>query len=140
MFMAGQKHKLESHIYKNYQEGVQEKLTVCAVLYVPGRILTAVCFPKVPVENEFPHMTLMLGGKWTAKLSNSVLMATCKDANRFQSGYADSKAGNKEQFVQYTTGVEIHVGRGSTEHVDVAYVGFKPGHFVQLHGRTKKYY
>jgi hypothetical protein len=96
MFMAGQKHKLESSIYKNYLEGVQEKLTVCAVVYVPGRILAAVCFPKAPVENEFPHMTLMLGGKWTAKLSNSVLMATCKDANRFKSGYTDSKAGNKE--------------------------------------------
>ena len=130
MFMAGQKHKLESAIYRNYQEGVQEKLTVCAVLYVPGRILTAVCFPKAPVENEFPNMTLMLGGKWTAKLSNSVLTATCKDTNRFQSGYVDSKAGNNEQFVQCTTGVEIQVGRGSTEHVDVVYVGFKPSHLV----------
>jgi len=85
-------------------------------------------------------MTLMLGGKWTAKLSNSVLTATCKDVNRFKSGYADSKAGNKEQFVQYTAGVEIQVGRSATERVDVAYIGFQPSHFVQLHGRTKKYY
>jgi hypothetical protein len=107
MFMVGQRNKLESDIYRNYQEGDQEKLTVCAVIYVPGRILTAICFPKAPVENEFPHMTLMLGGKWTAKLSNSVLMATCKDTNRFKSGYMDTKAGNSEQFVQYTTGVEI---------------------------------
>ena len=73
--------------------------TIKAVLYVPGRILTGVCFPKADVENEFPHLTLMLGNKWTAKLSNSVLQETCRDATKFKLSYEESKAGGKSQFV-----------------------------------------
>lgn len=73
LFIGGNKQKLDGNVYKAWKEGVKLDLTVKAVIYVPGRILTAVCFPNAPVENEFPHMTLMLGGKWTAKLSNSVL-------------------------------------------------------------------
>ena len=105
--MGGNKAKLDHNIFKNFKEGAKEEILIKAVLYVPGRILTAVCFPKSDVENVFPHLTLMLGNKWTAKLSNSVLQETCKDAKRFKLSYEESKSGLKSQFVQHADGVKI---------------------------------
>ena len=78
LFIGGNKNALRNDIYKNYKEGQKVDVEVRAVIYVPGKLLTAVVFPKAPVDNEFPHMTLMLGGNWTAKLSNNVLIETCK--------------------------------------------------------------
>lgn len=46
LFIGGSKAKLQDDICKNYREQVQENLTMKAVVYVPGRILTAICFPK----------------------------------------------------------------------------------------------
>lgn len=91
LFM-GNKAKLASPIYANYQENVSVDVTIPAVVYVPNRILIAVCFPKTAVENEFPHMTLMLGGKWPAVLSNAVLKSTCQDPQKFQASYQEVKA------------------------------------------------
>ena len=89
LFVGGNKTTMSSPIYQNYVEGVSVAVTVPAVVYVPGRILTAICFPKAEVDNEFPHMTLMLGGKWKPVLSNAVLKATCTDPLRFQGSYQE---------------------------------------------------
>ena len=83
----GNRANLNSPIYKNYKDGIAHDVKVNAIVYVPNRILTAVCFPKAEIDNEFPHMTLMLGGKWGAVLSNSVLKATCNDPARFKDYY-----------------------------------------------------
>jgi hypothetical protein len=74
LFIGGNKSKLESPIFKNFRENKQVDIEVSGVIYVPGKILTAICFPKADVENEFPHMTLMLGNGWAAKFSNDVLI------------------------------------------------------------------
>ena len=97
--MGGNKQKLGHNIFRNFKEGSKVEVTIKAVLYVPGRILTGVCFPKADVENEFPHLTLMLGNRWTAKLSNSVLQETCRDPSRFKLSYEESKGGGSSQFV-----------------------------------------
>jgi len=50
--------------------------------------MIAVCFPKADIENEFPHMTLMLGDKsWKANNSNTVLKATC--SGEFKHTYSE---------------------------------------------------
>ena len=72
---------------------MKEELSISAIIYVPGRILTAICFPNLPIENEYPHMTLMLGNNWAAKLSNSVLIESCKRDERFKECYNSSKNG-----------------------------------------------
>ena len=63
----------ESPIYRNFKEGVDVDVTVPALIYIPGSILIAICFPPVPVENDFPHITLMLCNKMKARMSNDVL-------------------------------------------------------------------
>ena len=73
LFIGGNKNKTQSKVYQSFQEGQNVKVSIKGVLYVPGCILTGICFPQAPIDNKFPHMTLMLGNKWTAKLSNDVL-------------------------------------------------------------------
>lgn len=69
-------------------------IPVRALIFVPGKIMTAVCFPTTPVENKIPHMTLLLGA-WQAKNSNDALEATClKPSHPFYELY--NKAKNQE--------------------------------------------
>ena len=42
------------------------------MVYVPGKLLTGICFTDQPVENKVPHVTLMIN-EWSAKMSNQVL-------------------------------------------------------------------
>lgn len=77
LFIGGDESKKESDIYKNFKEGTSIPIEIKAVLFVPDRILTGICFPKYEIDNEFPHMTLMVK-KWPPVNSNKVLEATCK--------------------------------------------------------------
>jgi len=62
------------------------------VLFVPDRILTAICFPSHDVDNEFPHMTLMTK-KWKPVNSNDVLKQTCSKDCAFNEFYEKLKKG-----------------------------------------------
>jgi len=55
-------------------------IAVQGLIYVPEKILTAVCFPKAEVENKYPHMTLAISGGWKPVNSNTVLMKTCSES------------------------------------------------------------
>ena len=95
MFIGGGKPKTESKIYQNFEVGKIVNVPVRALLFVPGKILTGVCFPDADVENRFPHMTLLLG-KWPAKNSNMALEFTCSDSKQpFQSLYNYALSENK---------------------------------------------
>ena len=74
LFMAGK--EADSPIYLNFEEGKRIDIPIRALLYVPGRIMTGVCFPDAEISNKMPHMTLILG-KWPAKNSNMALEYTC---------------------------------------------------------------
>lgn len=75
LFIGGNKKKLESPIYQSFNEGDLIQVPARGIIFVPGKIMAAVCFPKCQVENRFPHMTLLLG-KWPAKNSNMALEQT----------------------------------------------------------------
>ena len=49
-----------SPIYRNYVEGETEYMQVPAVIYIPNKLVTALCFPFAPV-NGIPHITLLHG-------------------------------------------------------------------------------
>ena len=51
-----------SQIFRNYVEDVKENIRVSAVIYIPNKLVTALCFPKAPV-NGIPHITLLHGTK-----------------------------------------------------------------------------
>ena len=61
------------------------------MIFVPDRILTAVCFPDAPCDIQYPHMTVMLNKKLQPIQSNQLLKATCDDPNKFQEPYLKCK-------------------------------------------------
>jgi hypothetical protein len=134
LFIGGNVNKKLSPIFKNYKEGVSVPVTVQAVMYVPGRILTGVAFPKAEIENQFPHLTMALGDKWKAAVSNNVLMATCNGA------FKDSYANTGTQFVQEATDIGVNVGKGKSETVNVYFISFEKKDQVTFEGLTHKYY
>mgnify|MGYP000925335614 CR=1 FL=1 len=139
--MGGSKAKQQNEIYQNYREKVKETLTMKAVVYVPGRLLTAICFPKLPTDNEFPHMTLMTGHKdWSPKLSNTVLQETCTNPINFKLSYEETQDGVKTQFVQFAGDVKISASKTLTEKVEVYYIAFQKEEYVTFKGETKQFF
>ena len=65
-------------------------MTIEALLVAENKIMTGICFPSCEVENEFPHVTLMLNS-WTAKMSNNLLEATCRPGEKFHDAYQELK-------------------------------------------------
>jgi hypothetical protein len=51
---------------------VRVQVEILALVFSPGKIITGICFPKHPVDNRCPHVTLMLN-EWNAKMSNALL-------------------------------------------------------------------
>lgn len=87
-------------IYQNYREGVDVQVRIPAVVYVPGCMLTAICFPvDADVSQDIPHMPLMLQGKWQAASSSQILMQTCKDPSRFEKAYQNLKSKNSNSYL-----------------------------------------
>ena len=43
-----------------------------AVVFVPGKIIAGICFTDQKVENQFPHVTLLING-WKPVESNTTL-------------------------------------------------------------------
>lgn len=74
-FVGKEKAKTTEPIYKSFAEGVNFPLKFKHILYVPGKIATAIVFvdrKMVQVENMFPHMTIAWN-EFAPKQSNDVL-------------------------------------------------------------------
>lgn len=68
-----------SQVYKSFKENVKIDVEICALVVVPNKIVTGICFPNQavqPIENACPHVTLAIN-EWHPKESNSVLERTC---------------------------------------------------------------
>ena len=48
--------------------------------------MVGICFPHCEIENEFPHMTLLMK-KWPAQMSNIALESACKEGGEFYEAY-----------------------------------------------------
>lgn len=92
MFIAGNKDKLNSQQYQNFEEGAAVDIEIRALVYVPNKLIVGVCFPKFQIENVFPHMTLMISEGWPAMTSNTVLNATCNKGQPFFEAYQAARA------------------------------------------------
>ena len=68
-------------------------MTIRAVVYVPKRLIAGICFPQAEIENEFPHLTLMVSQGWAPVLSNAVIKATCAEGKPFENAYDAAKEG-----------------------------------------------
>jgi hypothetical protein len=81
-FYAGGK-KSNDVCLTEFEEGLLMEIEVKAILYVPGRIASGVCFPdpqRLRVKNQCPHLTLKVGS-WAPVQSNSLLEAVFIDSD-----------------------------------------------------------
>ena len=62
-------------------------MEIRAVIYVPDKLVTGICFPDCEIENSFPHMTLMVSQGWAPMLSNAIIKATCGRGGIFEQAY-----------------------------------------------------
>jgi len=93
MFIGGNKKKLSEPAYINFQEGKPVDVDIRAVIYVPDKLVAGICFPKAEIENEFPHMTLLVSEGWAPVMSNSVIKATCARKQVFENAYEAAQEG-----------------------------------------------
>lgn len=52
--------KIETGVFKTFNENEQVNVTVKAIVYVQDEIIVGVTFQPIEVENEKPHVTLMI--------------------------------------------------------------------------------
>ena len=108
MFIGGDKSKSGHKIYKYYQEDKSVDVEIRAVVYVPEKILTGICFPKAEVDNKRPHLTLMTGGQYKPVNSNTILEATCADEDLFKNEYAWLASDElSEQMIKEAPGITV---------------------------------
>jgi len=54
--------------------------------------VAGICFPEgVEIENEYPHMTLMVSDGWKPVMSNLMIQATCAKGMPFHEAYKAAK-------------------------------------------------
>ena len=91
MFIGGNKKKVNLPQCQYFEEGNKISIDIRAVIYVPDRLITGICFPKgIEIENEYPHLTLMISEGWNAVLSNAVIETTCGKGMPFYDAYIDA--------------------------------------------------
>ena len=72
---------------QNHKEGQAVGVTVRALIYVPDKLVAGIVFPKCEIENEYPHLTLMVSPGWAPVTSNAVIKATCGKNGVFEQAY-----------------------------------------------------
>lgn len=50
----------KSEIYHKFVEDKKIDIEINALLMVEERIITGICFPKCEIENDYPHMTMLM--------------------------------------------------------------------------------
>lgn len=78
--------KVNHDLYKNFQPQVEVPVEILALVIVPNKIVTGICFPQHEVSNRCPHVTLMTN-EWKPAMSNSLLEESC--ARGTKSPFAD---------------------------------------------------
>lgn len=132
--------KAEHRIYQSFKENVSELVELVALLVVPGKIVTAICFPKHAVENKFPHVTL-LTGEWDARRSNDVLQAACGNHRApFYNVYQSLKAGSipEEGLENFYKNVSFKVDQSSSVSFNCYFVHLKEP--MEVEAVTRKQY
>lgn len=64
-----------------------------ALIYVPDKVIAGICFPDFEIENEYPHLTMMVSEGWAPVLSNSVIQSTCGKGMVFREAYEAAREG-----------------------------------------------
>jgi hypothetical protein len=76
LFVNRDEDNTHNEIYQNFAEDQIVDVEITGVVIVPSKLIVGVCFPKYPIDNKCPHVTLFTN-EWKAMDSNKVLELTC---------------------------------------------------------------
>ena len=89
LFIGGNGKLKSSEYFTSFQPDYTMSVDIVALVVVPGKIVTGICFPDqsvIKINNEFPHITLMKGG-WAPKFSNDLVEALCGKGGALEKEY-----------------------------------------------------
>lgn len=66
--------------YLNFKEGESTLVEIRGMVYIPSKIITSIIYTETPTQNEFPHLTTLIG-LYKPKNSNDVLKEIFKADN-----------------------------------------------------------
>ena len=55
---------IHSEFYQKFKENILLGVRIPAVIFIPGMVLTALCFPYTKGDMKFPHVDLFQQGDW----------------------------------------------------------------------------
>lgn len=84
-FMGREEAFTDEDIYHSFEDNEQVSLRIPAIVYVPQKLMAAVCFGDQKSLNRCPHITL-LTNELAPKFSNNLLEQTCTRGN-FKQAY-----------------------------------------------------
>ena len=58
-YIGKDEEKLSHELYQNHVDDVEVTVEIVALIIVPNKIITGICFPNYTVQNRCPHVTLM---------------------------------------------------------------------------------
>lgn len=144
LFIGGNKAALNNEIYKSYEEGLPVDVLIKAVIYVPEKILAAICFPNAACNNKYPHLTLATAGAWKPVNSNTILTNSVESDPSFGAQYNDlknGKASQQEQQVIECSNLNVQLARNKVEKVDKTYmIVFPPEKQIKFAGKQKYFF
>jgi len=99
LYLGGDPQKKLTPYYTKFKEGIEIDIEAYGVAFVPNKIYAGFCILDqsiVPVENNFPHVTL-LTGEWSAVKSNNLLESLFGEGAPFETEFKNglfTKAGS----------------------------------------------
>eukprot|EP01017_Pseudomicrothorax_dubius_P048209 TRINITY_DN8739_c0_g1_i1.p1 TRINITY_DN8739_c0_g1~~TRINITY_DN8739_c0_g1_i1.p1 ORF type:complete len:622 (-),score=131.51 TRINITY_DN8739_c0_g1_i1:134-1999(-) len=134
LFIGGAQKKVQTQFYTRFIENLDIDIRIHALVYVPDCIITGVCVQDqsiIPIENEFPHMTLLVG-KFKPKDSNTVLSSLFGQDGPLHKQYKKGFLHSEEEYMDC---YPIKVVDGKVHDVYI----YKPKEVFQLEGKTKTF-
>jgi hypothetical protein len=86
LFKKGKTFTKSHPAYTSFEKDKGITVDVRGLVYIPEKIIFCICFPDTPVENQFPHMTTLLG-EYSAKHSNDVMKELFGSGCQFEDEY-----------------------------------------------------
>lgn len=138
LFLGKDAEKMNHEIYQNHQDGEEVSIEILALVVVPNKIITGICFPEYQVANRCPHVTLMTN-EWKPAQSNNLLEEACTRGTKspFSEAYEELKqTGKVKEDHQVLTG-QVKVDQKSASSSCYLIVLDAP---VSFTGVSKKYF
>ena len=58
-YIGKDEEKVSHELYQNHVDDVEVTVEIVALIIVPNKIITGICFPNYTIHNRCPHVTLM---------------------------------------------------------------------------------